>query len=64
MFLPPYMNEAENLDRLREGQRYAHNRTLREPSEPTPTEIPGLLQRIKQLVHLNTQDSRDVAHAA
>ena len=64
MYLPPYMMEAQNADCVRDAQRYAQDRVVRELSEPIPTEIPGLFQRIKQLIHLDQRDANDVAHAA
>ncbi len=64
MYLPPYMMEAQNADRVRDAQRYAQDRVVRELSEPIPTETPGLLQRIKQLIHPNPQDSNASERAA
>ena len=64
MYLPPYMMEAQNADRVRDAQRYAQDRVVRELSEPIPTPNLGLLQRIKHLIHLDQRDTTDVAHAA
>ena len=50
MYVPDYVVQAIHEDRIRDAQRYARNRTLREMSEPIPTET-GLLVQIKQWLH-------------
>ena len=56
MYVSPHIVQAIHEDRIREAQRYAQDRRIRDASEPVPVEYSsGLLYQIKQLIHFKRQ---------